>query len=194
MTKGQAPFISHTLMILIGIFIIVSVSTLVTAFYLTALRNEIREGLRQMSVQTSDNIVRLYETSKSSGASPKNYTSILLGEVDLSLPDSVSKRNYEMSLVSPSQLWTQIQVFTSEGQNLTAITDTSGAKIMAQTTQIPKVKVEYDIPNIGINVFGKIENGKDDKLRYYRYNLNGTVYDAIVLGKADLLLTLTNVS
>lgn len=194
MTKGQAPFISHTLMILIGIFIIVSVAMMVTAFYLTSLRGEIRESLRQVSVQTSDNMVRLYETSKSSGASPKNYTSVLLGEVDLGLPASISKKNYEMSLVSSNQLWTQIQLFTSSGQNLTAISGTSGAKIIAQTTQIPKIKVEYDIPNIGISVLGKIENGKDDKLRYYRYNINGTIYDVIVLGKADLLLTVTNVS
>lgn len=194
MTKGQATFISHTMMILIGIFIIVSVSTLVTAFYLSSLRGEIRESLRQISIQTSDNIVRLYETSKSSGVSPKNYTSVLLGEVDLSLPNSVSKKNYEISLVSSNLLWTRIQVFSSGGQNLTSGVFTSGAKIIAQTTQIPKVKVEYDVPNIGVNMLGKIENGKDDKLRYYRYNLNGTIYDIIVLGKAELLLTVTSVS
>ncbi len=191
---GQALFIEHSLMILIGVFIISTVAMLMYSFYLASVRNEVRETLRQLSVQISDNIVKLYESSVQSPVSPKNSSSVLLGEVNLGLPNSVAKRNYEITLSSGNQLWTQIQLFVTSGQNVTSVEGTSGAKITAKSTNIPKVTLEYSLPNIGISLSGKIKNGLNDKLKYYRYNVNGTIYDTIVLGEPELLVSITGVS
>jgi hypothetical protein len=110
------------------------------------------------------------------------------------LPSHISRRNYEIFLVSGSQIWVNVINLTVESQNISSSIKTSGAKIVAKTTQDPFVTVEYDIPNIDVGVQGRSANGVDSKLSYYRYNFNGTVYDKIVLGSSDILIDITNVS
>jgi len=163
-------------------------------FYLNVLENEIRESLKQIALYTSDNIIKIYQTAKTVKAQPSNQTSILIKEIDLSLPTDISKRNYEVILVNPNPLWLTIRNFTIDGENVSTIVETSGPKVIAQTTQDPIIKVEHSLPNIDVNLQGKVENGREDKLRYYRYNINETIRDVAVLGEADILIDITNMS
>jgi len=191
MAKAQAKLIEHAVTILLGIIVMTSIVALVYSFYMNALKTEIRESLRQIALYTSDNIIKICNTAKTTKAQPSNQTSILISEIDLSLPAEVSKRNYEVILVGANSLWPVITNVTVSNQNISFIIKTSGAKIVAQTTQDPKITVEQNIPNIDIDLQGMSKNGKEGKLRYYRYNINGTIYDSIVLGEADILMRIT---
>lgn len=192
--KGQARFVEYILVVLFGSLVVVSISTLIYVFYISTLRNEIRENLNQLTLQVSNEIGKAYEIAKSSKAQPSNYTSILLGKVELNLPASVSRRNYEIILVNVNPVWISITNVTINNQNISFIEKTSGAKVIAKTTQDPIVTVEQGIPNIDVGVYGKSENGNDDRLSYYRYNINGTIYDGIVLGKSDILVGISSIS
>lgn len=194
MGKGQANLIEYVLTILFSVVILIGVTTLIYSFYSAAIRTDAEKGLRELSIQIADNILKLYKNAKDSKAQPSNSSSILIGEIDLSLPSQVSRRNYEIFLVSTNPIWVNVINFTIGGQNVSSITKTSGAKIVAKTTQNPFVTMEYDIPNIDVSVQGRSVNGADSKLRYYRYNFNGTVYDKIVLGSSDILIEITSIS
>jgi len=190
--KGQAKYIEYILTILLGVIFLVIISSLIYVFYTTSLKQEIRESLKQIALQVSHNILEAYEAGKTLKAQPSNYTSILLNEMDLNLPSSVSRRNYEIFLVSANPVWSTIN-FTVENQSISPIIETPGAKIVAQTTQDPIVSVEHALPNIDVSVQGKSENGRGE-LRYYRYNLNGTIYDTVILGEAEILIAITSIS
>jgi hypothetical protein len=130
---------------------------------------------------------------KDSKAEPSNSSSVLIGETDLKLPAQVSGKNYEIYLVSSNIVWTNIINFTINNQNISTLTRPAKAKVLARTTQDPFVTSEKDIPNVDISVQGKSTNGDNTKLRYYRYNFNGTVYDKIVLGSSNILVDVTNI-
>lgn len=192
LSKAQANFISYTLTILFSVLMLSSVVMLFYTFYNTALQNEVRESLRQLAMQTSDSIIRIYENFKDVRANPSNYTNVLLYEGELKLPTAVSNRNYEVILVTANPSWSNIINITVENQTVYPIIMTSGAKVIARTTQDPKISVEYDIPNINAIVEGRSENGRNTKIRYYRNNMDGTLYDIITLGSQDVLVKITH--
>ena len=190
-SKAQASFVSYVLTILLSVLVLGSITLLFYTFYNTSLQNEIRESLRQLAIQMSDNIIKIYENFKDVRTEPGNYTNTLLYEGDLNLPTSVSNRDYEILLVTSNPSWSNIANITIENQTVYPILFTSGAKVIARTTQSPIVSVEYDIPNINAIVEGRSQNGIDTKLRYYRNNINGTMYDIITIGNQDVLLKIT---
>lgn len=194
MSKGQANLIEYVLTILFSVVILVSITFLVYSFYSNAIRADVEKELTELSIQIDDSIVKLYKGAKDSKAQPSNSSSILISDTDLNLPNQVSRRNYEIFLVSSNPIWANIINFTVGNRTISNVMKTSGAKIVARTTQNPYVTVEYDIPNIDVSVQGKSVNGDESKLRYYRYNFNGTVYDKIVLGSSDILVDITNIS
>jgi len=191
--KGQANLVQYVLTILFSVIVLVSVSSLFYSFYMNSIKADIRESLNQLAVQTSDSIITIHNDAKNTNYSPSNYTSIMIKEVDMNYPSSVSNRNYEISLVASSQLWLSINAVTIGGKNVTAIPKTSGAKVVAMTTQDPKITVEYDVPNVDVGVIGTCKNGVNPTLKYYRYNINGTNYDLIVLSEAGILAQITGV-
>lgn len=194
MSKGQANLIEYVLTIAFSVIIFISVTAMVYSFYSSISKADVERGLKEISIQTSETILRLYKSAKDSKAQPSNSSSILISDVDLNLPSQVSKRNYEIYLVSSSSAWTNLVNFTLGNQTVSEITKTSGAKVVAKTTQAPVVTVEYDVPNIDIDLQGRSENGVESKLRYYRYNFNSTVYDKIILGSPYILIDITGIS
>jgi hypothetical protein len=118
----------------------------------------------------------------------------LVSEVNLNLPSQVGRKNYEILLVSASPIWSYITSFTVDGQNVTTVEQTPSSKIIAQTTQDPIVKVEFDIPNIDVLIQGKSENGENGVLKYFRYNFNSTIVDTIILGEPDIIIEITEIS
>ncbi len=194
MRKAQAQLVGYLITILLGIVLLVSTIAIVVYFYEVSLRDEIRKELRELTLQTFDSILKLYEIGKNSNVNPNNYSSILIAESYLILPSSVSNRNYEIILVSPGLHWQTLSNFSVNGKNTSFVEETQVAKIIARTTQDPLEIVEKELPNINIELQGKCENGKEAKLRYYRYNVNGSVYDKITLGKAEILIDIENIS
>ena len=191
--KGEAHFVEYTLVTLLSVVLIIGITLLAFSFYRTINENEIKQELRQISAQVSDNVVKLYDTARSSKAQPANYTSVLISEVDLNLPNKVANKNYDVVLVSASQLTPLITLVTIDGANVSTIISNSNARVIGRTDSDPDVEVEYDIPNIDISVQGKASNGQNTTLRYYKYNINGTVYDTIVLGSLDVLVNIGSV-
>ncbi len=191
--KGESHFVEYTLVILLSVVMIVGVTLLAFSFYRSISDSEIKQELRQISAQVSDNVVKLYDVAKSSRASPGNYTSMLISEVNLNLPDKVSNNNYEIFLVSASQLTPLISLVTIDGTNVSTIISNSNARVVGRTNGDPEVEVEYDIPNIDVSVQGKARNGQNTTLRYYKYNINGTIRDMIVLGSLDILINIGSV-
>lgn len=191
--KGQANFIEYVFTILLSLLVLISITTLVYSFYRNMMENEVKQELRQVVTQTSNEVVKLYDVSKSSKARPANYTSLLISEVDLNLPRQISGKNYEIIMVSASQLTPIVSVVTIDDSNVSTTVSGSNAKVVARTND-PEVEVEYDVPNIDISVQGKVSDGRNSTLRYYRYNINGTVYDTILLGPNDIIVRIGGVS
>ena len=191
--KGQSRFVSYMLTVLFSILVLTSISALVYTVYRAALEREIRAELAQIATQTKDNLIKIYDSGKNSRIQPTNYTSALISEIDLNLPDSVAKLNYEVDLISASSLYSYLTAATIGGVNISGIKDASAAKVIAKTTQDPIVALEFDLPNLDINIQGKIRNGLNDVLRYYRHNQNSTIYDTVILGQSDIIIRVTDI-
>lgn len=198
-TKAQSSFYEYIIIILIGMFVLISISAMFISLQNAAIEKNIRTSLTQLAIQTSDSIVKLYDTSKDSRASPSTNSSVQLSAMDLNFPSDVSNRNYRIELVSANGIWSQTGSVNVGGVNITAtngslIETTFAAKIVAESLQSPLVKVEYVIPNIPVVLQGFSENGMQNNLKYYRINFNGTVTDRIVLGNSSSLIDLRVVS
>jgi len=192
--KGQSRFVGYMLTVLLSVLVLVSISALVYGLYRTALEREVTAELTQMATQVKDNVIKIYESGKNSKIQPSNYTSVLITDIDLNLPDNVAKLNYEIDLITASSLYSYITAATIGGVNVSGVKDASLAKIIAKTTQDPIIKVEFDLPNIDIIIQGKVRNGLNDFLRYYKYNQNSTIYDTVILGQSDIIIRINSIS
>jgi len=192
-TKAQAQLIEYILTFLFGILVLVTISTLFYTFYSRALKIEIEQSLNQLAVQIAEGIIKAYENAQNIKSQPSNMTSQLLYELNLNLPRAISNKNYEVIFVTSNPVWGSVGSIVINGQSVTPLVKTPGAKIIAKTTQDPEVTVEYDVPNINVILQGMCQNGVNGKLRYYRVNINGNLNDIIVIGNPELLTTITSV-
>ena len=195
MAKGQAEIVENIFIVFFGIIILAAISIIAYNFYMNQLKSEIENSLKQLGVDISNNILKLYESGKNSKYSPKLNETAKLAEVDLNLPSRVSGRNYEAFLIVANPIWVQISNLTIGNVPPAASVITSpGTKIILRTTQSPEVTVEQEVPNVDVLVQGKIENGLNSKLSYFRCNFNNTIKDYIVLGKQDIIININKVS
>lgn len=191
--RGQSRLVSYMMTVLFSILVLTSISALVYTVYRAALEREVRAELTQIATQTKDNLIKIYDSGKNSKIQPINYTSVLIIEADLNLPDGVAKLNYEVDLISAGSLYSYLTAATIGGVNISGTRDASAAKVIAKTTQDPIVALEFDLPNLDISIQGKIRNGLNDVLRYYRYNQNSTIYDVVILGQSDIIIRVTDI-
>jgi hypothetical protein len=195
MIKGQAEIVENVFVVLFGVIILTAISTISYNIYMNQIKSEIENNLKQLAIGISDATLKLYEMGKASFYSPKPNQTAKLVEINLNLPSRVSGRNYEVFLTSASSIWIQISNLSLDGtQPATQIITTPGAKIILRTTQSPEITVEHEIPNLDVLTQGKIENGLNGKLSYYRSNFNNTIKDYIVLGEQDIIIDITKVS
>ncbi|MEM7825425.1 MAG: hypothetical protein QW412_01020 [Candidatus Aenigmatarchaeota archaeon] len=160
--KGQAPLISYSLTVLLGIILIFLFSTMLFSFYSSFLKSEIKNNLENLAISLSNNIIAFYEFANTSNFFPKNSSCFLIGEKNLEFPKKILNRNYEI-FVKPSE------------ENF----------LIVATTQDPLETVENKIPKIQVSFQGKIKSGKSSKLYYYRCNLNNFITDKVVLGELN---------
>lgn len=193
MKKGQAEFVEYLFTILFSVIIISSITAIIYTFYSNSIAVESKESMRQLAIQVSNEIVKTYNIAKNIKNTPDNSTSVLLYETDLKLPSKISRRNYEVVLVPGSSVWSSIQSINVGGQQVNPIISTPGAKVIVSTTQDPKESVEYEIPNVDVTFQGRSENGINSTLKYYRYNLNNTVHDVVILGGYDIILSISSI-
>jgi len=194
MVKGQAEIVENVLIVLFGVIILTAITALAYNLYSTQLKNEIENNLKQIAVDISNNILRLYDMGKNSKYSPSTNEIAKLVDIDLKLPSQVSGRNYEVILIGANLLWTSISNITIDGSATVSVITSPGAKIILRTTQSPVITVEHEIPNIDISVQGRSENGLNTTLAFYRYNSDGSIKNKIVLGAYDIIIDITSVS
>lgn len=187
--KGVSKFLSYTFLILLGFVMLTLFTITIYSYYNNILRKNIDVGLKQIAVQTSTEIIKLYDIGKSSNARPSNASLILISQIDLNYPTKISQKNYEVQLISSPGIWTQIKSFKID--NLTAtIKDEkiSGSRAVVRTTQSPIVSYDFQISNIPVPIQGVFRSGENSTLKYVRYNYNGTINDTIVLGESGLII------
>jgi hypothetical protein len=194
MRKGQSSLIEYILTILFSVIILIAISGIIYAFYNNILKQDISRSLNEINLQTADAISKIYQQGKASTSSPSNSTSILLASVNLNMPTKISGKNYEIDLFPLNSIFATINNVTSQGMNVTMLIQSSGAKIVAKTTEDPKIVVSKDITNIDVNIQGAVINGINSTLKYYRYNFNGTIYDKIILGEQGIIIDITQMS
>jgi len=192
--KGVAPLVSYVLAILVAVVVMSGVAVLLNDFYALIIEDEIKRELTQISAQTSSKVTEIYSIAKASRSSPGNQSSVLLAETRLNLPDRVALREYRVVLLSASQVASLLSNVTINGQNVSTDSTSQVGRIVAQTTQDPIVTVEYDVPSIDVDLQGRTTDPRNATMRYYRYNPNGTVVDAIVLGDSTLIGQIASLS
>lgn len=192
--KGQSNLIEFVLSVLFSIIVLVAVSAIIYAFYRNALAQDMTKSLNEVTLQMSDSILKIYQQGKQSTASPLNSTSVLIATVNMNLPTKISNRNYEVDLIPINPLYASIVNVSIGGINLTYVIKTDGAKIIARSTDDPKITVSKDLPNVAVNIQGSAINGLNATLQYYRYNFNGTVYDKILLGNPGIIVDINQIS
>jgi len=193
MRKGQAHLIEYLFTILFTVIIITSITAIIYTFYTNSIAVESKESMRQLAIQVSNEVVKAYNTAKNIKSTPENSTSVLLYETDLKLPSKISRRNYEVVLIPGSSVWSTVQSINVGGQQVNPVISTPGAKVIVSTTQDPVESVEYEIPNVDITIQGRVENGINSTLRYYRYNLNNTISDVVILGGYEIILSISSI-
>ncbi|MEM5829788.1 MAG: hypothetical protein QW040_01390 [Candidatus Aenigmatarchaeota archaeon] len=194
MRKGQAEVIENVFTIFFGIILLTAISVIAYNLYTNQLKTEIENNLKQLALEISNNILKLYESGKNSKYSPMPNEIAKLAEINLNLPPRISGRNYEIFLISSSPIWIQISSLTIGGISpATQIITSPGAKIILRTTQFPEVVVEQEVPNIDVLVQGKIENGLNSTLLYYRSNLDNRIKDFITLGEQEIIVDILRV-
>jgi len=193
--KGLARIITYAITIMFGFIIITIFSTLIYGYYDQVLRSNIKASLKQIAIQTALSITKLYNLGEESDVTPDNSSSIIISDIDLNYPTKVSGKNFEVELTSSPGIWNIVTNLTIGGENVTIRKETtSGAKIIAKTTQRPYLSYEHDVPNVPIILQGKFRSGQNDTLRLVRYNYNGVVNDTIVLGEADIIIGITSIT
>jgi len=193
MVKAQTQIIGNIFMVLLSVVFLTVISILSYSLYTTQLKSEIENNLRQIGTEISKSIIKLYEIGKNSKYSPNENGSAKLAEIELKLPSRISGKNYEIFLVANPILIQISNISVNESSPPYTLT-LYGTKVVLRTTQSPEVFVEVDVPNIGAYVQGKSENGLNSSLAYYRYNLNGTIKDIILLGPQDIIIDIGKVS
>lgn len=192
--KGISNFVSYTFTILFGFTILILFSSLIYSFYDQVLKNSITANLKQISIQTADEIIKLYNLGKEFKTNPANSKSIVISNITLDYPEKVGDKSYEVELLSSPGIWNSVTNFTVDGRNATIIKETeSSSKIIVKTTQRPFITYEYDLPNMPIILQGKFRSGEKDNLKLVRYNYNGTIEDRIILGESDIIVGITSI-
>jgi len=190
--KGQGEIIQYTITILLGVIVMVGVSLIIFNLYDRSIRADIEKSLNQVAGQTVDRILKLYEVGKNSKIEPTGNASVLIATDDLRLPDTVSNKNYEIVVIIANPLWANILNVTINNQSVINIINSPSAKVIARSVNDPIISVERDIPNIEATVQGR-GDPTNSKLSYYRYRLNGTIYDKIVFGDGTILIDISKI-
>lgn len=192
--KGSSPLIGHGLSVLLAVVVISGVSILMFNFFNTLQQDQIKRDLTQVAAQVSSEITDLHSIAQSSKVSPSTSSAVLVADSSLKLPEKVAGKSYRVTLVSAGQISVFIDNVTLDGGETESENMPENGKILVSTTEEPRIEVVYDVPSIDADMQGTSGNPSNVTMRYYRYNPNGTILDAILLGDQALIAQVTSVS
>lgn len=190
--KGQHPLVSYVFAILLGVIMVAAITLLLILFQSQIAEAEIKRELTQLTAMTANEISKIYLLSRTSHAAPGNYTSVEISKSKLELPPKVGGKSYEIALTGGNLIAVVVSSVKIGDENAT-FSIAHGAKVVGKTRDSPIVEIETELPNIDIELQGKIINGQNSTLRYIRHNVNGTLRDVIVAGGDDILVQISNV-
>jgi hypothetical protein len=193
--KGISRFVSYTFIILFGFVMLTLFTTSLYKYYNNVLKANINAGLKQIAIETTSQIIKIYDMGKDSEASPANASTVVIADMNLKYPKKISGKNYEILLISSPGIWTQIKSFQIDNATITPKKEIiSGSKVLVRTTQRPIVTYNTRIPNIPIYIQGGYRSGENATLKYVRYNRNGVINDTIILGESSIILGITKIN
>lgn len=180
MKKAVSPLISHSIYLAIGVVVLIFISSTVWYLYDVSIKQTIRTELTQISQKIENEITTLYNTFKDSQRKPEINRTILLGESKIYLPEKVAGRKYLIELKKQADI---IIKGISE-ENITY----SNPQIITKSFS-PEIQINHNLPIIRAGLqgysYGEIQ---PTKLKYYRFDINNTIRDVIILGEIDLLI------
>lgn len=178
--KGISPVLSHSVFMAVGVVLLIFLSALVWFIYTESIKQAIKTELILISQTLANKIIELYSL-KDSPVKPLERQSILLGEVNINLPEKVSGSHYAIELIGPCDIYI---TDLSESNTSSCL-----PKIIMNSYQ-PKIQTNYTLP-IEIGMQGYADSGiQPITIRYYRLSINNTIKDKITLGKEDILIEL----
>ena len=193
--KGISRFITYSFTILLGFIILTVFTTLIYGYYDQVSKSNMRSSLKQICVQTFFGIVNLYNRGMENDLIPDNSTAAVIYKIDLNYPDSISGKEFEVYLISSSEIWNTIKNITIDGKIVNIKEEiNSGSKIIANTIDKPSVGFEYNLPNMPVIIQGKFSSGDNQTLSLIRYNNNGTIEHVVILGNSDLFIRLNTIN
>ena len=193
--KGISRFITYSFTILLGFIILTVFTTLIYGYYDQVSKSNMRSSLKQICVQTFFGIVNLYNRGMENDLIPDNSTAAVIYKIDLNYPDSISGKQFEVYLISSSEIWNTIKNITIDGKIVNIKEEiNSGSKIIANTIDKPSVSFEYNLPNMPVIIQGKFSSGDNQTLSLIRYNNNGTIEHVVILGNSDLFVRLNTIN
>ncbi|TAL48024.1 hypothetical protein EPN87_01600 [archaeon] len=190
--KGISSFIEYTLVIMLGIVLVTAVTLVAYSFYDTAVKTAIKGELRQIAVQTSESVVKIYEIGKNSQTNPPINSTMQIATLSIPLPRQLAGKNYKITLIPSGSLWATVSNITMNQIPVSYVGITT-SKVVTETTQEPLLSSSQDMPNIDVAIEGS-SLVTNSTLTYYRYNINGNITDAIILGTSNIFIQLTGVS
>ena len=158
--KGVSSFIKYSLTVLIGFLILTFFVALINNYYKQVSESNLKEGLKEVALQTANAITQLYDVAKKTNARPENSSSITISSMNLNYPDNINGKSFEVDLVSSPGIWNLVMNITINGKNVTIMKETnSGSKVIVKTIQKPFVEYEYELPNLPLILEGKFKSG-----------------------------------
>ena len=192
--KGVSNFIKYSLTVLISFLILTFFVALINNYYKQVSESNLKEGLKEIALQTANAITQLYDVAKKTNARPENSSSITISSMNLNYPDNINGKSFEVDLVSSPGIWNLVMNITINGKNVTIMKETnSGSKVIVKTIQKPFVEYEYELPNLPLILEGKFKSGGNSTLKLVRFNFNGTINDCIILGDSSIIVGVTNI-
>ena len=193
--KGLSKFVEYAFIIMFGFIVLSLLTSMIYHYYNRTLERNINTGLKQTALQTSEAILKLYDTGQDVKAEPENASTVIVASMDINYPNKIGGRNFEVDLISSPGIWVQVINLTIDSEDANIMRETSsGAKILVKTTQEPFLSYEYPLSNIPIEIQGKYTAGSNDTLSYIRYNYNGTENDVILLGDFNFIVDVDTIN
>ena len=193
--KGLSKFIEYTFITLFGFILLTVISTVLYDFYDNSRDSNTIFALKEIALQTSNGITKLYETSIDSNAEPMVNESIIVATINMEYPSKILDRDYEILLISSPGIYVDIsEVIVDEEEEEVTLETSSHPKVLVRTTDGSDIEYEQVVNNIPIEIEGSYTPGDNSTLSYIKYNDNGSEEEIITFDNTQLLIGVDSVS
>lgn len=186
--KGVSPFISTAFAVLFGIVLMSAVILTLSGVQTSGIERTIQDQLTVTTREMGTEVLDVYSSLKSYQKNLENNSIVLVKEIDVSLPAEIGTNNYKIQLEEPQDILLAIVQFYIDGIAVNTTSTRPTARLVSESSN---VQVENKLYNIDVGLQG-ITKGGLTKIRGYKYNVNGTTRDKIVLGDDSIIIGITS--